>query len=113
MPVDLSRRLDESSVPANPSSIPSSPAVRKWSMIQPPPGMSAFQFVTLAALRADTTQVAVFPHPPPDPRATATPFGAAVSRDGVHPSATTHKLIANALIQVINAKYQTSLEPIP
>ncbi|HJQ67086.1 MAG TPA: SGNH/GDSL hydrolase family protein [Gemmatimonadales bacterium] len=67
----------------------------------------------LAALRADTNLVAVFPHPPPDPRATATPFGSAVSRDGVHPSAATHKLIANALIQVINAKYQTSLQPIP
>ncbi len=67
----------------------------------------------LAALRADTNLVAVFPHPPPDPRATATPFGSAVSRDGVHPSATTHKLIANALIQAINAKYQTSLVATP
>jgi len=67
----------------------------------------------LVTLRADTNQVAVFPHPPPDPRAVAAPFGSAVSRDGVHPSAATHKLIANALIQVINAKYQTSLAPIP
>lgn len=67
----------------------------------------------LAALRADTNQIAVFPHPPPDPRATAAPFGSALSRDGIHPSAATHKLIANALIQAINAKYQTSLIPIP
>src|SRR5262249_6472140 len=67
----------------------------------------------LAALRTDTTQVAVFPHPPPDPRATAAPFGLGVSRDGVHPSATTHKAFANALIQVINAKYATDLQLLP
>lgn len=67
----------------------------------------------LAVLGADTNQVAVFPHPPPDPRNVTAPFGLAVSRDGVHPSAATHKLVANALITAINAKYGTSLAPIP
>jgi hypothetical protein len=67
----------------------------------------------LAVLKADTTQIAFFPHPPPDPRATTAPFGLALSRDGIHPSAATHKLIANALIQAINAKYGTTLAPIP
>lgn len=67
----------------------------------------------LAALRADTNQVAVFPHPPPDARAVTAPFGLALSRDGVHPSAASHKLVANALIQAINAKYSTSLQPVP
>ena len=69
--------------------------------------------VALAQLKADTTQVALFPHAPPDPRATTAPFGTAFSFDGVHPSAATHKLVANTLITVINAKYGTSLKPIP
>ena len=37
------------------------------------------------------------------------PFGTAFSCDGLHPSATTHKLIANKVIQAINAKYGTHL----
>jgi lysophospholipase L1-like esterase len=41
------------------------------------------------------------------------PFGAFFSRDGVHPSAASHKLVANALILAINAKYNTTLAPIP
>jgi lysophospholipase L1-like esterase len=38
-----------------------------------------------------------------------TPFGTALSRDGIHPSTSTHRLVANALIQAINAKYGTSV----
>ncbi len=41
------------------------------------------------------------------------PFGAFFSRDGVHPSAASHKLVATALILAINAKYNTTLAPIP
>lgn len=41
------------------------------------------------------------------------PFGAIFTRDGVHPSAAAHKLVANALIQTINAKYGTSIAAIP
>jgi lysophospholipase L1-like esterase len=51
---------------------------------------------------------------PPFPNlasATAT-FGPLISLDGVHPSAAAHILIANELIAVINAKYQTSLKPV-
>ena len=44
--------------------------------------------------------------------ATAT-YGTLITLDGVHPSAATHKLIANELIGVINAKYSTSLKPVP
>jgi len=69
--------------------------------------------IALAALKADTTQVAYFPHAPPDPRAATAPFGTAFSFDGVHPSSATHKLIANTLIQVINTKYGTALAAIP
>jgi lysophospholipase L1-like esterase len=52
---------------------------------------------------------------PPFPNfasATAT-YGALITLDGVHPSAATHKLIANELIGVINTKYGTSLKPVP
>ena len=47
------------------------------------------------------------------PAAVTAPFGAFFSRDGIHPTAATHKLIANALIQTINAKYGTSIAAIP
>jgi lysophospholipase L1-like esterase len=45
--------------------------------------------------------------------AVSAPFGAFFSRDGVHPTAAAHKLVANALIQAINAKYGTSIAAIP
>jgi len=41
------------------------------------------------------------------------PFGRAFSLDAVHPSAATHKLIANALAQAINNKYNTRIPAIP
>ena len=65
-------------------------------------------------VKADTSQFALFPHAnPADPKFTTAPFGNAFSRDGVHPSTASHKLIANALIQAINAKYGTHLAAIP
>jgi hypothetical protein len=74
--------------------------------------------VALGQLRADTSQIVIFPHFPATPTDTSAgvqqrPFGFAFSRDGVHPSQATHKLIANALIAAINAKYGTSLVAIP
>jgi hypothetical protein len=55
---------------------------------------------------------------PPFPKtsgasAVTAPFGNYFSRDGVHPTGLSHKLIANALIAAINAKYSTSLVAIP
>ena len=44
---------------------------------------------------------------------TTAPFGTYVSLDGVHPSALAHKLVANALIDIINTKYGTTLAKIP
>ncbi|MDH4044247.1 MAG: SGNH/GDSL hydrolase family protein [Gemmatimonadota bacterium] len=38
-----------------------------------------------------------------------TPFGFALSRDGIHPSTSTHQAVAAALVQAINAKYGTSI----
>ncbi len=62
----------------------------------------------LAKLKANGTV-------PPFPNlasSTAT-FGTVFSLDGVHPAAAGHVLIANELISTINAKYGTSLSPVP
>ena len=69
----------------------------------------------LAALRVptDTVDVKAFPYTPPDTAAVSRPFGKAFSKDGIHPSAAAHKLIANALIQIINAKYSSAIPAIP
>lgn len=40
-------------------------------------------------------------------------YGAYISLDGVHPAAAAHKLIANALVTLINSTYQTTLQAIP
>jgi lysophospholipase L1-like esterase len=45
--------------------------------------------------------------------AVSAPFGSYFSRDGVHPTALSHKLLANALIALINATYNKSLGTIP
>ena len=52
---------------------------------------------------------------PPFPNFASTnqTFGTFISLDGIHPTAAAHKAIANDLIGVINAKYGTSLAPIP
>ena len=51
---------------------------------------------------------------PPFPNLASTnaTFGPFISLDGVHPSAAAHILIANELIGVINAKYNTTLKPV-
>ena len=56
---------------------------------------------------------AVLPFPKLGQPCSANPFGTAFSCDGIHPSSTTQKLIANKLIGVINTKYGTSLATIP
>ena len=65
---------------------------------------------TLAPLKADPTKIPPFPNLAAP---TTAPFGQYFSLDGVHPSALAHKVIANALIDVINTKYGTSLAPVP
>ncbi|MGE5803584.1 MAG: SGNH/GDSL hydrolase family protein [Gemmatimonadota bacterium] len=51
--------------------------------------------------------------PPPPLPATPPPFGLIFSCDGVHPSALTHRLIAQHLRNVINTAYSTAIPPIP
>lgn len=65
--------------------------------------------VTLAPLKADPTKIPPFPNL----LSTTAPFGQYFSLDGVHPSGLAHTVIANEIINVINAKYGTSLATIP
>jgi hypothetical protein len=48
----------------------------------------------------------------PDITSPTAPFGSYISLDGIHPAAPAHRLITNALIAAINAKYHTSLATI-
>ena len=64
--------------------------------------------VTLFAKRANG-EIPPFPN-----LASATlTFGNLISLDGVHPSGAAHQIIANELINVINAKYGTTLTQVP
>ena len=68
--------------------------------------------IALAALRADTSQVKPFPNTTAtscNGSASGNPFGKAFSCDGVHPSSATHHLIAQTIVQVINAKYSSAI----
>lgn len=60
-------------------------------------------------------QIPLFPElidNPQTPWGPDQPFGPLFSLDGVHPSAQTHVVVANALIDAINAEYGTSVQPI-
>ena len=68
--------------------------------------------VLLLQLAADTDAVRPFPAFAGTAAADVTlntPFGTALSIDGIHPSATSHVTVANALIAAINAAYGTSI----
>lgn len=69
----------------------------------------------LLELLSDPSAIRPFPAFPgtADPAITVTaPFGTALSRDGIHPSVAAHRLVANALIQAINARYGTAIPPL-
>jgi len=66
---------------------------------------------TLDSLR--TVPTAVRPFPLIGQLCSANPFGTAFSCDAVHPSAATHRLIAQKLRLAINAAYTTAIPPIP
>src|ERR1051325_1218976 len=66
----------------------------------------------LATLRGDTTQVRIFPNTAAtscNETATGSPFGLAFTCDGIHPSNATHHLIAQVLVQAINATYGSAI----
>ena len=67
--------------------------------------------VTLDSLR--TVPAAVRPFPAIGAPCSTNPFGTAFSCDAVHPSAATHRLIAQKLRLAINSTYTTAIPPIP
>jgi lysophospholipase L1-like esterase len=80
---------------------------RGWIFIDPNP--------LLLALGADTAAVRRFPAFPGTAAPAITvgqPFGSAFSLDGIHPSSSTHVVIAGALIQAINLFYGTEIPEI-
>jgi hypothetical protein len=69
----------------------------------------------MGQLAADPTAIRPFPAFPGTAAADVTlnsPFGTALSIDGIHPSASTHVAVANALIAAINAAYGTNIPAI-
>jgi lysophospholipase L1-like esterase len=64
------------------------------------------------SLRA-TGEIPAFPNLPPDPLSTMQPFGRWLSRDGVHPSALAHQLVANRIVAAINTRYGTAFGAVP
>ncbi len=80
-------------------------AARQWVYLDPN--------ALLRALGGVPGAIRPFPAFPPDPNATAAPFGTALSRDGIHPSTATQRLIAQALRDSINAHYSAQIPPIP
>ncbi|UCG87805.1 MAG: SGNH/GDSL hydrolase family protein [Gemmatimonadota bacterium] len=66
--------------------------------------------VLLAGLAQDTAAIRPFPaFAPTHNQHQNEPFGWALSLDGLHPSARSHVLVADALIDAINAKYGASI----
>lgn len=77
-------------------------AERGWAYLDPN--------LLLQQLVADPTAIRPFPaFDSADPQHEAAPFGSALSRDGIHPSAASHVGVAEALIALINATYGTSI----
>jgi hypothetical protein len=81
-------------------------AERDWAFLDPNP--------ILRSLAGTPGAVLAFPAFPGLPGVTAemsqnTPFGFALSRDGFHPSTSTHQALAGILIDLINTTYGTSI----
>jgi len=83
--------------------ISSAAASRNWTYYDPNAALDSLR----------TVPTAVRPFPLLSQPCSANPFGTAFSCDAVHPSAATHRLIANKLRLAINAAYGTTLPVIP
>jgi hypothetical protein len=101
VPAELTKLV--SSVAAYNAYISAQATARGWAYLDPNP--------TLDSLRTVATAVRAFPllsQP-----CSVNPFGTAFSCDAVHPSAATHRLIADKLRIAINSAYSTAIPPIP
>ena len=90
------------------ATIQAAATARNWLFVDPNP--------LLQTLATDTSKIRPFPHFPTSPTDTValkTPFGSAFSRDGVHPSTSTQKIVAQSLQQAINAFYHSAIPAIP
>ncbi len=77
-------------------------AARGWAYLDPN--------TILEGLLQDPTAIRPFPaFNPLDPQHETAPFGTALSRDGIHPSTSTQLGTAQALVQLINATYGTTI----
>lgn len=103
VPAELARL--GAAVTAYNTTIEAAATARGWAYLNPNPALDS--------LRAVTTVVEVAPFPTFLAPCNANPFGLAFSCDAVHPSARTHRLIANKVLQRINATYGTSLAAVP
>ena len=83
--------------------IASAATAHDWSYYDPNPALDSLR----------TIGTAVRPFPLLGQACSANPFGTAFSCDGVHPSASTHRLIATKLRDRINTDYSTQIPPIP
>jgi len=79
--------------------IASQATAKNWAYLDPNP--------TLDSLHLIPTQVAPFPNLAA--ACSGAPFGLAFTCDGVHPSASTHLIIARHIVQAINAKYGSAI----
>ena len=70
------------------------------------------EWVSLPQLGLPAIKAAGLIYSVPDFTNAARPFGPGISADGVHPSGLGQRFIANALIDVINGKYGTSIPKI-
>jgi len=86
------------------ATIQAAATARNWLFVDPNP---------LLRTLAQAGAIRPFPAFPPDPNSTTAQFGTAVSRDGVHPSTSTQKLVAQSLQQAINAFYHSAIPAIP
>ena len=92
-----------SSVNAYNAYISSQAATRNWAYYNPNAALDSLR----------TVATAVRPFPLLSQPCSANPFGTAFSCDAVHPSAATHKLLANKLRVVIDSVYGMSIPVIP
>lgn len=92
------------------AAIQAAATARGWAFVDPNP--------LLAGLLATPGAIRPFPDFPANPSAPTpgqltAPFGTALSRDGLHPSSSTQRLVAQALRTAINTTYGTNIPAIP